>query len=62
MTRYYTPNHAQMLAAVKGNDPRHRIKIRRKPYWLIQFGYALMALFLLVAVFVSLFIIAEFLK
>lgn len=62
MNRYHAPNHAQLSTAVKGNDPRHQIRIKRRPYWLIQFGYALMVLFILIVSFAALFIIAEALR
>lgn len=36
--------------------------IKRKPFWVIQFGYALMVLFLLIVTGAAVFIIAEALK
>lgn len=59
--RYFTPNHAQLSAAVKGNDPRHRIRPKRG-FWIQQFLYALLVLILLCAAFGSLFVIAAALR
>lgn len=55
--RYYEPNHAQLITAVKGRDQYHRIRPKRTP--LQQFGYAVLVLILLIASFGSLFVIAE---
>lgn len=42
---------------------REEIKRRKAtPFWLIQFGYALMVLFILIVSFAALFIIAEALR
>lgn len=55
-------NHAQLSATVKGADKNYRIKVRRRSFWLVQFGYALLVLVILIVSFASLFIIAEALR
>lgn len=62
MNSYHKPNHAQLTSAVKGGDRYYRIRPKRTPFWLQQFGYAVVVLILLIASFGSLFVIAEALR
>jgi len=55
--QYFSPNHAQMIAAVKGHDPRHRIRLKRTPFQLAR--YAVLVFALLIAAFGVVVLIAE---
>jgi len=57
MNTYYKPNHAQLSAAVKGHDPRHRIRLKRSPVRVVR--YAILIAALVVIAVLVLFVIAE---
>jgi hypothetical protein len=53
-TRFFPVNHAQLSKAVKGHDPRHRIRYRRS-LWR---SYAILIGIILFAVFGTMLVIA----
>jgi len=61
-TDRYAPHETYMKNVVKGGDRYYRIRPKRRSFWLQQFGYAVMVLFILLAAFGSLFVIAEALR
>jgi hypothetical protein len=62
MNKYYAPNHSQLSTAVKGADRHYRIRIKNRPFWLQQFGYAVMVVIILILAFAALAVIAEVLR
>lgn len=62
MSKYHSPNHAQLTSTVKAADRHYRIRRKRTPFWLQQFGYAVLVLILLIASFGALFVIVEAVK
>lgn len=57
-TDYFEPNHAQLSTAVKGRDVLNEQRRKRRAFWGQEVLYGLLVLFILVAVFAALFVIA----
>jgi len=58
-TEYFPPNHSQMATAIKGRDVLHEARRKRMPWWLRTMLNAIAFLFLLVAFFGAMFLIAS---
>lgn len=55
-----TPNHAQMISAVKGHDPY--VRIGRRSFWAREFGYAVLVVVIVLLAFASFVVIAAALR